>query len=44
MYIHDPLHVPGLEELYYDIEPGFYYEFYIRKITTVSWLITYGHH
>lgn len=34
LYIHDHLHIPGLQEMFFEIEPGFYYEFYIRKITT----------
>jgi hypothetical protein len=34
IYIHDIAHIPGLEEMYFDLQPGFYYELYIRAITT----------
>lgn len=34
IYIHDFAHIPGLEEMYFDLQPGYYYELYIRAITT----------
>lgn len=34
IYIHDISHIPGMEEIYFDLEPGYYYEFYIRAIRT----------
>lgn len=34
IYVHDMSHMPGMEELYFDLEPGFYYELYIRRVTT----------
>lgn len=34
LYIHDTLHIPGSQEIHYDIVPGYYYEFYVRRITT----------
>lgn len=34
IYIHDMSHIPGSEELFFDLAPGFYYELYIRRVTT----------
>jgi hypothetical protein len=34
IYVHDMAHVPAMQELYFDLEPGFYYELYIRRVTT----------
>ena len=34
IYVHDMAHIPGMQELYFDLEPGYYYELYIRRVTT----------
>lgn len=34
IYVHDIAHIPGMEEIHFDIQPGYYYEFYIRAIQT----------
>ncbi|KAI1289173.1 hypothetical protein HDE_08609 [Halotydeus destructor] len=36
LYIHDTRDIPALEDPYFDLEPGHYYEFYIRRVTTVQ--------
>lgn len=34
LYIHDSREIPGMESLNYDLYPGYYYEFYVRRTTT----------
>lgn len=34
IFIHDNRHMPGMEEKYFEIEPGYNYEFYVRRIST----------